>query len=105
MGWEKRGNGLYYYRKHRCGKKVYSEYVGTGPGVEAVALLAQQQRETASYRKQLEQKEQQRERKLRRDVDESCAFIRVLGGGYFLTNNYHAHHGQWRKSRSCVWLH
>ena len=82
MGWEKRGNGLYYYRKHRCGKKVYSEYVDIGPGVEAIALLEQQQRENASYRKQLEQKEQQRERKLRRDVDEICAFIRVLTGGH-----------------------
>ena len=30
MGWEKRGNGLYYYRKKRMGQRVVSEYMGTG---------------------------------------------------------------------------
>ncbi len=99
MGWEKRGNGLYYYRKHRCGKKVYSEYVGTGPGVEAIALTEQQLRENSSYMKQFEQKEQEREKELSRHVDEICSFIRVLVGGHMLTNGYHNHHGQWRKSR------
>lgn len=30
MAWEMRGRGFYYYRKHRIGNRVFSEYIGTG---------------------------------------------------------------------------
>ena len=30
MGWEERGNNIYYYRKVRDGETVRSEYVGSG---------------------------------------------------------------------------
>ena len=38
MGWEQRGNNLYYYRKVRVGSRVKSTYVGRG---EIAHLISQ----------------------------------------------------------------
>ena len=40
MGWERRGNGLYYYLKRRIGGRVVSQYVGKGPMADLLALEA-----------------------------------------------------------------
>lgn len=37
MGWEARGGRKYYYRKHRFGARVYSEYVGAGDIADLLA--------------------------------------------------------------------
>lgn len=39
MGWERRGNGYYYYRKRREGHRVISEYVGNGRAAEVAAAM------------------------------------------------------------------
>lgn len=38
MGWEKRGNGKYYYRKKRIGNRVFSTYMGKGEKAEKAYL-------------------------------------------------------------------
>ncbi len=35
MGWERRGNGFYYYRKRREGHRGISEYYDTPPKCDA----------------------------------------------------------------------
>jgi len=39
MGWEKRGNRIYYYKKRRVGKKVISEYFGNGILAEETEII------------------------------------------------------------------
>ncbi len=39
MGWEERNGRLYYYEKRREGRRVVSQYVGTGTFAEACAVL------------------------------------------------------------------
>lgn len=44
MGWERRGNGEYYYRKVRRGMRVISEYAGCGDYAFLTALLDEERR-------------------------------------------------------------
>ena len=39
MGWEKRGNAMYYYTAQRGGGRVVKQYVGTGRVAELAAQL------------------------------------------------------------------
>jgi hypothetical protein len=39
MGWEKRGNAMYYYIAERVGRRVVKRYVGTGYAGELAARL------------------------------------------------------------------
>lgn len=50
MAWERRRNGIYYYRAHKVRGRVIKEYVGTGPLAEIAAergILARTARATA----------------------------------------------------------
>ncbi len=97
MGWEKRGDRWYYYRKRREGDKVVSEYVGRGPQAEAVALLdqlAQQEREI----------EADKWRRLREPIEandrltlETDRLTRSVWRAWLLALGYHTHHGEWRR--------
>jgi len=45
MGWEKRGNNLYYYRKKRDGDRIVSEYVGNGRMAQRISVEDREERE------------------------------------------------------------
>ena len=45
MAWELRDGNWYYYRPHRCGNRVYREYIGTGPEAERAARVDAERRQ------------------------------------------------------------
>jgi hypothetical protein len=99
MGWEKRGNGLYYYRKRRDRERVVSEYVGGGGAAYLIAqmdAIDRTERETQS-------KAEQYERTQIESVEVALAKLesltRALTDAALLVNGYHTHKRQWRCKR------
>jgi hypothetical protein len=99
MGWKFRGNRAYYYRQHREGRRVVSEYIGAGMLAELTAAqvadhqaermlarlrLAQQRREHAEMEAQLEQ--------ISELIEEHIAAELIAAG-------YHQHKREWRRRR------
>lgn len=105
MGWENRGNGRYYYRKVRHGKKVVSEYVGNGPMAEMLAHL-DKATEIDQQLKQMEQAEERKafevDRGLDIMIDEFGDVVRQMATAVLLTTGHYAHRGQWRKKRDAA---
>jgi hypothetical protein len=99
MGWEKRGNQLYYYRKRREGDTVVSEYVGRGELAELYATLDELERE----RREAEREAwRQRRAEIQAGVqilDEVEDAVRTLTRACLLAAGYHTHKGQWRQRR------
>jgi len=95
MAWEQRNSQRYYYRKRRDGRRVVSEYVGSGELAEATAALRALERESRGARR-------------RRwaaicafdaQVDQACDLVQALAHGALLATGHRLHKGQWRKAR------
>ena len=100
MGWERRGNHRYYYRKRRQGGRVVSEYVGAGEHGAAAArrdVLARADRERM-------QQEQIRERERLLALEQAGAdaedHVHLVMRAWLLAAGYHTHKGQWRRRRA-----
>ena len=104
MGWEKRGNNLYYYRKHRVGSRVVSEYVGCGELAEYAAMLDEMERERRGLERRKERLATERMLRDLTAVDKELSgiedSIRLLTRAYMVADGFHSHKGQWRKKRS-----
>jgi len=103
MGWERRGNRLYYYRKRRVGRRVVSGYMGASEFAEVVATLDQYdrlQRELERFDREEERRELERDREIDREIDQVGAAIRALRDVVLLVGGYRSHKGQWRKKRN-----
>jgi hypothetical protein len=99
MGWEHRGNRLYYYRKRRAGQRVVTEYIGSGMAGSLIAELDHDEYLERAY-SAAEWKEQQNEQKrIESYMDKMQESINSVVRAVFLTSGYHAHKGQWRKIR------
>ena len=99
MGWERRGQGRYYYRKRRTGGRVVSEYVGAGPGAELLAEADALDRAERAERREAERQAREEVQALDRQADEVADLIRALTHGVLLATGHHTHKGQWRKQR------
>ena len=99
MGWEKRGNGLYYYRKKRVGQRVKSEYMGTDSLADLYFAMDNKDR----YERHITQTEWSEQRleadNLEADTEHLDEVIGGLVRAVLLTSGYHLHKGQWRKAR------
>lgn len=102
MGWEKRGNHQYYYRKRRIGRRVMSEYIGAGE----FGYFAEKQNRERKIKCDLEKataSRQQREVRKVRQVDQQIGeyeqLIQAIVGTAFLLNGFHTHQRQWRKRK------
>lgn len=99
MAWETRGNGVYYYRKRRVGRRVVSEYVGAGLlgalAAEADAVeRAKRQDRQAQYRA-----DRQRHGELDRCILRACDVVRDAATEALHAAGFHRHKGQWRRKR------
>lgn len=100
MGWEDRKDYRYYYRKRRVGDRVVSEYVGTGPLAELVALNDENARLIAEwkrvgiglFRSDYEAAEAAYDA-LSEAVDERCDLVLAALG-------YRKRKGEWRRCRA-----
>lgn len=99
MGWEKRGQRLYYYAKKRNNGRVHSRYCRYG----AIEDLG---RKATAFVQALAKVEDRRwenvARQLGKVQEERKAFeaaVAVLAGGYLNALGFRRHRGQWRRRR------
>jgi hypothetical protein len=95
MGWETRGDQRYYYRKVRRGRRVVSEYMGSG---DAAGLMAMLDAESQDAR-QATQAQQRQAEALDAQVSEALDLAAVLANGILLLSGCHTHKRQWRRLR------
>src|SRR5688500_3352933 len=99
MGWEQRGNRLYYYQKKRQGHRVVSEYVGYSSLATLIAELDHEERED-NLQVQAQQRAQKSAfKEIGADMEVLTTIVRALVHATLLTSGYHPHKGQWRKKR------
>jgi hypothetical protein len=100
MGWEYRGNRLYYYRKKREGKHVVSEYIGAGISGYLIAVLDDEERLERTYNQNQWKKQRNEMKKIENDLNQLQKNINGFVRAVFLTSGYHPHKGQWRRTRN-----
>ena len=99
MGWEEREGRSYYYRKHRVGRRVVSEYGGSGEAAAVVAALDAHERAERDARRKERQRMREQERAIDAEIDAVCQAVQTLTAKVLLLHGYHQHKGQWRKAR------
>jgi hypothetical protein len=93
MGWERRGNHYYYYRKHRDGDRVISEYWGRHHLINE--LIAEEMlTKTAS-----EDIESDDLDEAAQALDDLYHLLNTATRGAYHAKGLHNHHGEWRKRR------
>jgi hypothetical protein len=99
MGWEKRNNKTYYYRKERHGARVISEYVGSDETAHLLDSLTRLMRERKNRQRDQEQAATARmERQESADGDIFDA-VEAMTQAALLVGGFHRHKGTWRKKR------
>ena len=96
MAWEERNGKYYYYRKQRVGKRVVSQYVGSGYLAELayrLDFLIKVERIKTRWLKE-------EALNIDREVEEVCKMITALIYSTLLIHGFHTHKGQWRKIRN-----
>ena len=99
MGWEKRGNRDYYYRKWRIDGRVVSEYLGRGELAHIAAQLDSLDRQEVQMERESFIKEQDAQRKIEQDIDWLEEHVRAIAKAHLLIASCHTHKGQWRRKR------
>ncbi len=95
MAWEQRSNRRYYYRKRRDGRRVISEYVGSGASAgEAAALRA-----LAYESRRARRRRWAAIRAFDARVDRASDLVQALAHAALLVTGHRMHKGQWRKAR------
>ena len=97
MGWERRGNNLYYYRKERDGSRVKSTYVGRG---EIVHLISQFQTSSTAVERIVRANKLSDSEKTEAALDLASELIQLVTNAALLTAVFHTHKRQWRRKRN-----
>ena len=100
MAWENRGIRQYYYRKKRIGKRVFSEYIGSGFFAELTAEMDEEKQNERKYDRMILRKMKKRNKAIDKELDLVGDLIRTLIRANLLISGYHPHKGQWRKRRN-----
>jgi len=100
MGWERRGNQTYFYRKRRIGKRVVSQYIGKGEWVNSLVWLDGLDRQEREEQRWRERQEQNADAAMDRAIAELSALVTQLTHASLLAAGYHTHRGQWRRKRN-----
>lgn len=101
MGFERRGNGTYYYKKEREGDKVVSRYVGSGETASLFAQLAEMDADEKDYKRYEEQQRKAKAEQFEKELSEIEETFANLIAGYLLANGYHQTSSrEWRKKRN-----
>ena len=98
MSWERRRGGRrYYYRKRREGKRVISEYIGTGKAAELQAALDDRERRRRAEERQRRRKERVQMEQVDQALDELEAVTTALAQATLIVEGFHTHDRTWRK--------
>lgn len=99
MGWEKRGNREYYYRKQRIGKHVISEYVGADESAVLIARLDAVRREKEHYERWQKQELRKEQADSDQLLDELQELVKILTAAVLIAEGLHTHKREWRRKR------
>lgn len=95
MGWKWRRNRPYYYQSRRVGRRVVSDYIGTGE----VAVLAARIDQLDQERRTQERIDRNRFADFDTQYRAVDALISGAIAGVLTAAGYHQHKRQWRKRR------
>ena len=99
MALENRNGRKYYYRKHRIGQRVVSEYVGAGPIAENCAALDKIKKKEKEQEQKEWQKEKEEVKAIDAQLDNLMEMTRLLTRASLLLTGFYPHKYQWRKRR------
>ncbi len=99
MAWERRGDGLYYYRSVRDRGRVRKEYVGRGEIAEVIAHADEALRQSREARAERERADLEGVRDLATAANELHEAAETLARAELVAAGYHRHKGEWRKRR------
>lgn len=104
MALERRGKGMYFYKKERRGKRVVSIYTGGGDLAQCFHILDYADREEARLEAAAKKGSFEAEREIHREIDRmiesACKEAKAFEDALYMINGYHLHERQWRKKRS-----
>jgi len=99
MGLERRGSGLYLYKKVRCGRHVMSRYVAGGEAAQLIATLEAYAREGREMERHAQRAEADQIDALLAVQEEFRDLTSGLATATLLLAGFRTHRGQWRKQR------
>lgn len=102
MGMERRGNGYYYYKKVREGRRVFSQYVGNGAGIaEIFSMMIEMDAEQKELERFTKQREREKAERFEAELSEIENAFSNLITACFLVNGYsQTSSREWRKKRN-----
>ena len=99
MAWERRGDGLYYYRSVRDRGRVRKEYVGRGEIAEVIAHADEAIRKSREARAERDRRDLERAQGLATCADGLDEAAEILARAEMVAAGYHRHKGEWRRRR------
>lgn len=101
MGFERRGNRIYYYKKEREGDRVVSRYVGSGETASLFAQLDELYKDEKDFKRYEEQQRKAEAERFEKELSEIEETFDNLITGFLLANGYHQTSSrEWRKKRN-----
>ena len=101
MAWERRGDGVYYYKTERQGGRVRKRYIGNGELAHIIAHTDETRRRVWAERKAKERAELDEARSLASAGGELYEAVEVLAVAELVAAGYHRHKGgEWRMRRA-----
>lgn len=97
MGWEKRGNRLYYYRPRKVRGRVVREYVGAGVVGRFAELVDEQARDERESREAACRAERERLEQLDAPLVAYSRAVDVLLTDALIEAGCYQHHREWRR--------
>ena len=99
MGWEARGNGLYYFRYRKVNGRVTRQYLGAGAVAELAAAADALRRADRKAAMEARRAEQARWREALAPLLELSRVADLMARAALLAGGYHRHARTWRKKR------
>lgn len=99
MGWERRGNHEYYYRKARDGSRVKSWYVGRGEMAHMISKFEGSSGEVGKLLRLKKSIEAQESDRIEATLDRAVELVQLFTEASLLTAGFHTHRRQWRRKR------
>jgi len=99
VAWERRGDGVYYYKTERQGGRVRKRYIGNGELAHIIAHADETRRRVWAERKAKERAELDEARSIASAGGELYEAVEVLAVAELVAAGYHRHKGEWRMRR------
>ena len=99
MGWERRGNNSYYYKKQRQGSRVKSVYVGRGEIAKMVSEIQTTSPLLERLARKIKTPDMVKYEKAEESLQQVMDLVSMITQATLLTAGFHTHQRQWRRTR------